>query len=177
MDDLLITITHRNRRYPRDCACGLMWVDVVPRRTRGDNAVDSANEPSSTHLLLDTWMNERRRKLRIKTWTQVAERAGMSDENLRKIRRGEISISENAADGIEDALQWAPGSVMRAVAEGVKPTPAESAPVIVEEADRLVEVIRGVLQLQGKKLTPRMVEVFLDELGQQIMSEDHNKDQ
>jgi transcriptional regulator with XRE-family HTH domain len=99
-----------------------MWGDVVPRRARGDDAVDSAKDPVSNHQLLDTWMSERRRKLGIKTWTELAERAGMSDENLRKIRRGEISISENAADGIEDALQWERGSVEAAAHKGIKPT-------------------------------------------------------
>lgn len=69
---------------------------------------------------LDSWMNDRRRELRIR-WTEVADRASMSSENLRKIRRGQISLSEDAADGIERALAWQPGSV-EAVMRGERPT-------------------------------------------------------
>lgn len=46
----------------------------------------------------------------------------MSEENLRRIRRGHQTISEDAADGIEDALLWKSGSVMAAVERGERPT-------------------------------------------------------
>lgn len=85
--------------------------------------MDSPSDLTDNRQRLDTWMNERRRELRIRTWNQVADRAGMTSENLRKIRRGEISISENAADGIEDALQWERGAVDAAAQNGVEPRP------------------------------------------------------
>jgi hypothetical protein len=136
---------------------------------------DETEGTSDRRKLLERWMNDRRRELRIK-WTEVARRSEMSVQNVLRIRKGQISISEDAADGIETALEWEPGSVERAVREGIKPTPAsppapavEPPAVRVEEADRLVEAIRGVLDLRGKKMTPRMVKVFLDEIGAQIM--------
>lgn len=68
---------------------------------------------------LDEWMNERRRELRLR-WTEVARRADMSAENLRRIRRGQ-TISDDASDGIEDALHWPRGSIVAAVTRGERP--------------------------------------------------------
>jgi hypothetical protein len=123
-------------------------------------------------------MNERRRQLRIRQWVQVAQRAGMSDENLRKIRRGEISISENAADGIEEALQWRRGSVEAAVVYGRKPEPIETAPAdaatpdvppeVAEETDRMSQAIRTIFDLRGVEYTPELERVFREEVGLQL---------
>lgn len=66
-------------------------------------------------------MNQRRRQLRMQ-WIDVAERAGMGVQNLLRIRTGQIGISEKAADGIDDALGWEPGSVEK-ILNGGKPTP------------------------------------------------------
>lgn len=70
---------------------------------------------------LDAWMDGRRRELRI-MWAEVARRAGMSPQNLLRIRKGQISISWDAAAGIESALRWVAGSVEAAVLRGVAPT-------------------------------------------------------
>ena len=89
--------------------------------------MDGADHTDEHRRNLGDWMNSRRRQLRIKTWNQVAALAGMTSENLRKIRRGEISISENASDGIEEALQWKRGSVEAAILHGVRPIAASPA--------------------------------------------------
>lgn len=75
----------------------------------------------ANRALLDEWMEERRLELRLR-WGQVARRADMSTQNLLRIRKGQIGISWEAADGIEEALQWKRGSVEAAVLRGVKPT-------------------------------------------------------
>jgi transcriptional regulator with XRE-family HTH domain len=68
-------------------------------------------------------MNERRRELRLK-WTEVARRARMSPQNLLRIRTGEISVTNDAADGLDHALQWQLDSVHSILAGG-KPTPLD----------------------------------------------------
>lgn len=65
-------------------------------------------------------MDDRRRQLRLK-WSHVAQRAGMSAENLRVIRNGTINITVDAADRIEDALEWARGSIKDIVLHGTPP--------------------------------------------------------
>lgn len=71
-------------------------------------------------------MNDRRRELRIR-WTGVARRAGMTPQNLLRIRKGDISVTWEAADGIDDALQWRRGSV-QAILEGREPIPLPQQP-------------------------------------------------
>lgn len=74
---------------------------------------------------LDSLISDRRRALRIK-WTEVARRAGMSVQNLLRIRKGQVRITWDAADGIDDAMQWPRGSVEAAVLEGRRPIPLQS---------------------------------------------------
>lgn len=123
--------------------------------------------------LLEHWMNHRRRELRIK-WTEVARRAGMSVQNVLRIRKGQISISEDAADGVEDALQWARGSVQRVIQEGAPPIPVapvagstQGAP-LSPEATQLFEDIEKLFKAWGLPMTPRMLEVWHDEIGRQL---------
>lgn len=70
---------------------------------------------------LNQQMNARRQLLQMR-WAEVARRADMTVQNLGRIRRGTISISWEAAQGIEDALQWERGSV-EAVLNGGIATP------------------------------------------------------
>lgn len=83
--------------------------------------MEIADDSADNRRLLAQWMNEGRRQHRI-NWNEVAKRARMTPENLRRIRRGKISVSEDAADGIEDALAWPRGSVHRAIRLGERPS-------------------------------------------------------
>lgn len=59
---------------------------------------------------LDQAMNKRRLELIPPLrWSQVAQRAGMDSANLRRIRRGDIALTEFAAVGIDRALEWPQG--------------------------------------------------------------------
>lgn len=82
---------------------------------------------------LDEAMKERRKELRIQ-WNRVAELAGMTYGNLHKIRTGQIAISEDAAYGLEIALQWTHGSI-DAVLAGGTPTKIDEAKHADEPAD------------------------------------------
>ena len=57
-------------------------------------------------------MAARREQLRL-NWTKVAQLAGMTPQNLLRIRNGEIAVTDDAANGIERALQWSEGSVQQ----------------------------------------------------------------
>lgn len=78
-------------------------------------------------------MNERRLGLRM-NWREVATAAGISYEALRAIRRGDYKPTELTARGLDEALQWRPGSVLSILDGGVAtpiegtPPPAETAP-------------------------------------------------
>lgn len=63
-------------------------------------------------------MNARRVRLQ-RRWNTVAELAGMDPSNLRRIRRGEIEVTDFAAAQIERGLDWEPGSVAAILAGGL----------------------------------------------------------
>jgi AraC-like DNA-binding protein len=62
-------------------------------------------------------------RLRLK---DVANAAGMSIANLHRVRNGIGTLTPYAMAALEDALEWAPGSV-RAVLDGDAPTPRQVA--------------------------------------------------
>lgn len=96
-------------------------------------------------------MDRRRLELRLK-WTQVADRADLSQAGLGAIRRGERSPSALTKARIEHALEWAPGSV-DAILAGDGPASASAG------------VSQAVLELQAEHehLTGSLAE--LEELG------------
>ncbi|MCZ4609707.1 hypothetical protein O3S80_39265 [Streptomyces sp. Lzd4kr] len=73
------------------------------------------------HERLDEGMNQRRLELRM-NWREVAQAADISYEALRAVRRGDYRPTELTARTIDNALQWAPGSVY-AILEGGEPAP------------------------------------------------------
>jgi transcriptional regulator with XRE-family HTH domain len=110
---------------------------------------------------LDERMDARRNELRV-TWTEIARRAGMTPQNLVRIRKGQISISWDAADGIERALRWERGSVEAAVLEGKPPTKLASPQSDSQATERQPDNdrhrrIRAALQLEGIDPTPERV--------------------
>lgn len=102
-------------------------------------------------------MNERRRQLRMK-WTEIARRAGMTPQNLLRIRNGEISVTDDAADGLDHALQWERDSVHEILA-GRKPVPLDiprpsrrqRAPLdpLTSTPEEIAEFLEEVRQKQG----------------------------
>lgn len=76
------------------------------------------------HERLNEAMNRRRLELRM-NWRQVSEAADVSYEGLRSIRRGDYRPTELTARGIDEALQWEPGSVL-AILDGGDATPIKA---------------------------------------------------
>src|SRR5262245_274480 len=83
-------------------------VMTKPRRTTGQGSS------------LGEEMDQRRVALRL-TWREVAERAGLSIAGLGAIRRGERQPTAVTRARIDDALEWAPGSI-DAILSGGEPT-------------------------------------------------------
>jgi hypothetical protein len=94
---------------------------------------------------LDAAMNERRLELRLR-WAEVARRAGMSYPNLRRIRNGDISLTEFAATGIDQALKWPPGTAM------AKHAGTADADAVKESADPVEIATRDLITLDGEEL-------------------------
>lgn len=90
------------------------------------------------------------------TYAEAASRAGMSSQNLYRIRMGEIEISYRAADGIEDALQWSRGSVQRLL-DGKSPVEIEMPAGDVLPADDEIDqemysyltLVKGAIDTSG----------------------------
>lgn len=121
-------------------------------------AVDNARDRREQ---LDQWMDKRRIQIK-RTWTQVAKDAGMGVANLNKIRRGAISISWNAAAGIERALRWVPGDIERALGTGDEPRPDPDADALDAEAAAMVEEFRQLFQRHRLPMTPRRLRKVFD---------------
>lgn len=96
------------------------------------------------HERLNEAMQDRRLALRM-NWRQVADAAGISYEALRAIRRGDYKPTALTSRGLDDALQWAHGSVL-AVLDGGDPTPAAPA---ATEANTLSEELELARRLLG----------------------------
>lgn len=96
-------------------------------------------------------MEKRRLELRMK-WTQVADRAGMSQAGLGAIRRGERSPSPLTRARIEDALLWGAGSIDAILAGGdpVKSSPAAGVSTAVRDlqAER-DQIAASLAELEG----------------------------
>lgn len=84
------------------------------------------------HERLNAAMNERRLRLRM-NWREVATAAGVSYEALRAIRRGDYRPTELTARGLDEALQWTPGSTL-SILGGGDPVPIEEASSATTEA-------------------------------------------
>ena len=61
-------------------------------------------------------MDARRKTLRLR-WNAVADRAGMSPQNLLRIRTGAIALTDFAVVGLEQALEWPSGHIADLLAE------------------------------------------------------------
>lgn len=71
--------------------------------------------------ILTAAMERDRKRLGLE-WTDVARLAGMTPQNLLRIRNGEIkSLSDNAKRGIETAFRWPEGSVDKILMGGEPP--------------------------------------------------------
>ncbi|MFF6825013.1 hypothetical protein [Streptomyces longwoodensis] len=85
------------------------------------------------HERLDAAMNERRLALH-RTWREVAEAARITYEALRAIRRGDSKPTELTARGLDGALDWEAGSVLKVLAGG-EPSPLSSDASAVADDD------------------------------------------
>lgn len=88
---------------------------------------------SEPHERLDKAMNARRLELRM-TWRELAQAAQISYEALRAIRKGDYRPTELRARTLDEALQWAPGSVY-VVLDGGDPLTIEMQTAIQRAAD------------------------------------------
>lgn len=75
-----------------------------------------------THSRLTAAIDARRLQLRME-WGELAVKAEMSTAHLRRIRKGEASVTPLMAARLEDALGWTRGSI-EAIESGGEPTQA-----------------------------------------------------
>lgn len=107
---------------------------------------------------LDDAMNRRRIHLRM-NWREVADAAGISYTALRAIRKGDYRPTELTARGLDDALQWAPGSVY-AILDGGDPSPLKAGPTKPPSRET-----RETSPLSPSEALRRMVRASARELG------------
>lgn len=116
-------------------------------------------------------MEERRRQLRV-NWTEVARRAGKSPQNLLRIRNGEISVTDDAAEGIDEALYWRPGSVHAILAGGepdpmdipARPRRRKRAPLdpLTSSPEEIVAFLDEVRRYQGEEVYRELFDATLE---------------
>ena len=96
------------------------------------------------HERLDRAMNRRRLDLRM-NWVEVAKAADISYAALRAIRRGDYRPTELTARGIDQALEWEPGSTV-AILAGGEPTPlAQPESPVTDPRDLQIAAIADLL--------------------------------
>lgn len=85
-------------------------------------------EEDVARQLLDRAMTLRRSKIR-KKWAEIAELAGMKYQSLHRLRTNpEIGITDLAAAGVEDAMEWNRGTVAAIMTGKVTPEQAADLP-------------------------------------------------
>lgn len=109
-------------------------------------------------------MDERRSDLGL-TWNEVADKAGITREGLRRMRTGTGHIRSLTKRGIERALQWTSGSVDRILAGG-EPNIVHEASARLSPTDDALErfLARPVPtdeELQQSGLQPETVEALM----------------
>lgn len=87
---------------------------------------------SEPRTRLDQAMTERSLEIR-KRWVQIAREADITTSALSGIRRGQYKPGPHTARALEDALQWAPGSIA-AILNGGEPAPADRRLTVQDEA-------------------------------------------
>lgn len=109
-------------------------------------------------------MNQRRLHLGIR-WVEVARRAGMSPQNLSRIRRGEISLTEDAAAGIERALRFVAGSVSKG-----NPVPLDDRPAPTDgRREQAHSIIVNASLNELMAMANAYVEAFDEEAGEAFL--------
>ncbi|MGA4989972.1 helix-turn-helix domain-containing protein [Nonomuraea bangladeshensis] len=128
-------------------------------------------QPPARQRLVDH-MDRRRVALRL-TWGEVATRAGMSQAHLRRIRNDDVPLSSLMSGRLEQALQWAPGSVDRIVAGEVpteipSPSDARSADNPPVDGSSLpasaTDGVRAAIRELARALPPEDVRALLAEV-------------
>lgn len=105
-------------------------------------------------------MNRRRLQLHEMTWKEVAERAGLNEFTLQRIRNGTTKLSERAGAKIDRALDWELGSAARIYYEDGEPAlrrrehapPDDELDTLISNARReLARVERALAELEREK--------------------------
>lgn len=80
--------------------------------------------------LLDEAMTLRRKKIR-KKWTDIADQAGMKYQSLHRLRTNpQVGLTDLAAAGIEDAMNWSRGTIAAVMGLTITPEDAAELPVV-----------------------------------------------
>lgn len=109
---------------------------------------------TSPHERLDAVMEDCRLDLGM-SWRDLANKAGLSYEGLRAVRRGDRRPNALTKRRLEDALNWAHGSI-DAILDGAGPTPAEDQrrggkPTVEELEARVAELEREVAEILANR--------------------------
>ncbi|MEV4247025.1 hypothetical protein AB0J63_26875 [Streptosporangium canum] len=125
-------------------------------------------DSAPTHARLDAAMNKRREALHM-TWANVATDAKITVETLRAIRRGHNQPSALTKRGIENALQWEPGSVDH-ILDGEEPTPVAqeiAAPTPAAEA-KAPAAEPAILEIKDPTPTETALLAYLAAMQQEL---------
>jgi hypothetical protein len=158
---------------------------VSPRRTR------TADYSESARARLAEAVVDARTAAGWPTTMHLVRAVGRSQRAIYALENAEPTVGQSILQAVGATLgkrlrDWhanTPREILEGkpapsltLADGAPPvvTPSESDLALTEEADRLVELIRGVLELQGIKVTPQRVAEFLDQVGVEITAEDDN---
>lgn len=93
---------------------------------------------------LASYMDDRRQTLRM-TWKQVSDKAGLSPQGLRDVRSGEGTIRPLTKRGLEDALEWTPGSIDKILAGSEPEVPGSGGDVALRRTDELLDERQRIL--------------------------------
>ncbi|MDX3748693.1 hypothetical protein [Streptomyces sp. AK08-02] len=106
------------------------------------------------HERLDKAMSARRLELRL-NWRELARDAQISYEALRAIRKGDYRPAELTARTLDEALQWAPGSVY-AILDGGEAVTVEMQTAIDRAASEYADSRAAAREAEARQTAPTL---------------------
>lgn len=150
---------------------------LLPGRLAGMN---TPAVTSGDYAALASAMDKQRSALGLR-WNDVADRAQVTRETLRRIRAGSVEMRSLTKGAIETALEWESGSVDTILAGGY-PTPR--APTSVElnesdddELDRILrKKYRQLVEVLGPDHGAQAFERWFKEVGRRLSEDESEED-
>lgn len=119
-------------------------------------------------LLLDDALNQRRVH-QLMLWSAVAKGAGMSPQNLHRLRRGHVTLNDLSTANLEKSMDWPRGTIASVLNREMTPGEAAALPGASEQVNpdrpspELLRMLTEMLRTYGEATVRHTLQGMADE--------------